>query len=83
MATLTIFLSYQKRRSICDAVKVDDNSPVILKRVSRGSNIEELEIAKFLAEEPRKSNPRNHSLPIFQPPDYPSERILVMALCRL
>ncbi|RXW12698.1 hypothetical protein EST38_g13155 [Candolleomyces aberdarensis] len=73
------------RIAICDAVKVDDNSPVILKRVSQGSNTEELEIVRYLAEEPRKSDPRNHSVPIFdilQPPDHPSEQILVMALCR-
>lgn len=66
-------------------MKVDDNSPVILKRVSQGSNTEELEIVRYLAEEPRTSDPRNHSVPIFdilQPPDHPSEQILVMALCR-
>ncbi|RXW14656.1 hypothetical protein EST38_g11206 [Candolleomyces aberdarensis] len=73
------------RIAICDAVKVDDNSTVILKRVSPAGDTEELEIVEYLAEEPRKSDPRNHSVPILeilQPADQPVEKILVMPLCR-
>ncbi|KAJ2934077.1 hypothetical protein H1R20_g2981, partial [Candolleomyces eurysporus] len=62
-----------------------DKSPVILKRVLQEKHPDELSIVEFLMEEPRKSDPKNHSLPlieVLQPAEEPTEKILVMPLCR-
>ncbi|KAJ2936277.1 hypothetical protein H1R20_g817, partial [Candolleomyces eurysporus] len=48
--------------AICDAIRIDGGSPVILKRVSREDHPHEIEIIEYLMEEPRKTDPMNHSL---------------------
>ncbi|KAF6744608.1 kinase-like domain-containing protein [Ephemerocybe angulata] len=65
------------RRIVCDAIRIKDNSQVILKQVNRESNTKEIELHTFLSE---TSDPRNPAIPIIEvlePPDAPEISLLV------
>ncbi|KAG6834100.1 hypothetical protein H0H93_011944 [Arthromyces matolae] len=59
---------------IMDARRVADNLHVILKKVKTSS--EELQIAQFLSSPDVSSDPRNHSVPIFEVIHHPEEEDL-------
>ncbi|KAF5326602.1 hypothetical protein D9611_000733 [Ephemerocybe angulata] len=62
---------------ICDAIRLKDNSQVILKKVDKERHRNELEVHTFLSE---TSDPNNHAIPIIEilnPPDSPSHCLLV------
>ncbi|KAI0358590.1 hypothetical protein OH77DRAFT_1397313 [Trametes cingulata] len=70
---------------ILDAVRMSDNRLVILKQIKRSWYPHELEITQFLSSEERRSDPRNHTMPIldvFDVPDDPDLTLIVMPLLR-
>lgn len=71
-----------KHPAIIDATRIADGETVILKRFSRARDPYEKDITMFLASEPLKSHPRNHSSYIHEVFDVPGEEysIFVMPL---
>ncbi|KAK7692251.1 hypothetical protein QCA50_003876 [Cerrena zonata] len=63
-----------------DATRLSDGEPVILKRFSLMRNGLERDITMFLASEPAKSHPRNHSTPIYEILDIPGEDHSILCL---
>ncbi|PIL36001.1 hypothetical protein GSI_01661 [Ganoderma sinense ZZ0214-1] len=70
---------------ILDAVRIYDSAHVVLKLVDSERNPHEVEISQYLSSEPLRSDPRNHSVPIFDVfavPDEPNFTIMVLPLLR-
>lgn len=68
-----------------DAVRVEDDSQVMLKQVKRSWYPEEVILHQYLLSEPLGSDPRNHTIPlldILHVPDDGDIDILVMPLFR-
>ena len=70
---------------VLDAVRISDNSLVVLKLVDSERNPHEVEISQYLSSEPLRSDPRNHCVPIldvFGVPDEPNFTIMGLPLFR-
>ncbi|KAI1795575.1 hypothetical protein LXA43DRAFT_727287 [Ganoderma leucocontextum] len=70
---------------ILDAVRISDNSLVVLKKVISWRNPDEVEISQYLSSEGLRSDARNHSvhvLDVFGVPDEPDVTIMVLPLLR-
>lgn len=66
-----------------DAVRIEDDSQVMLKQVKRSWYPEEVNLHQYLLSEPLGSDPRNHTIPlldILHVPDDEDTDILVMPL---
>ncbi|EJD41197.1 hypothetical protein AURDEDRAFT_36332, partial [Auricularia subglabra TFB-10046 SS5] len=66
-----------------DATRMRDSAPVMMKIVEIGGDPSP-EHARYFADEPRGSDPRNHCLPlldVLHPPAYPASIILVYQRC--
>ena len=64
---------------------MSDGEAVVLRRVSRRTSSHELKIAKMLSDEPLRSHPKNHCVPLFEVLDVPDDyelSILVYPLLR-
>ncbi|KAI0363366.1 hypothetical protein BV20DRAFT_958448 [Pilatotrama ljubarskyi] len=74
-----------QRAFLLDAVRISDNSLVILKHVKKSWNPEEIRLHQYLSSDPLKSDPRNHTVPIIevmQVPDDDDGTVLVLPLLR-
>ncbi|KAK7692255.1 hypothetical protein QCA50_003880 [Cerrena zonata] len=69
-----------KHRAVIDATRVSDGETVMLKRFSRATNGLEGPITMFLASEPAKSHPKNHSTPIYELFDIPGEEFSIIVM---
>ncbi|KAI1795565.1 kinase-like domain-containing protein [Ganoderma leucocontextum] len=70
---------------ILDAVRISDNSLVVLKLVDCERNPYEVDVSQYLSSDPLRSEPRNHCVPIldvFGVPDEPNFTIMVLPLLR-
>nr|VWP00762.1 Pheromone processing endoprotease KexB (EC [Ganoderma boninense] len=70
---------------ILDAVRIWDNSLVVLKKVISWRNPHEVKISQYLSLEALRSDPRNHSvhvLDVLGVPDDPDATIMVLPLLR-
>ncbi|KAJ3507885.1 hypothetical protein NLJ89_g6055 [Agrocybe chaxingu] len=70
---------------LIDAVKLEDDSRVALKKFRKSVHPFEEDISKYLSSEPLASDPRNHCVPILEtlyPPGDEDTVILVMPLLR-
>ncbi|KAI0745180.1 kinase-like domain-containing protein [Earliella scabrosa] len=70
---------------IMDAKRMSDGKVVVLKRVQKSLNPQELEITSMFSVEPLASDPRNHCVPIYaalQSPHDEDSVLLVMPLLR-
>ena len=63
-----------------DATRISDGETVILKKFSRVEDPHEMEITMFLASEPAKSHPRNHSTPIHEVLHVPGSDISIFIM---
>lgn len=63
-----------------DATRLSDGETVMLKRFSRRTNELEGPLTMFLASEPAKSHPRNHSTPIYELFDIPDEEFSIFVM---
>lgn len=52
----------------------------MLKKFSREHDVQEKEITMFLASEPLKSHPRNHSTPLYDVFDVPGEEFSILVM---
>ncbi|KAI0358584.1 hypothetical protein OH77DRAFT_1449121 [Trametes cingulata] len=71
--------------ALLDAVRVSDNSLVMLKQVTKTRNPQEISITQFLSSDALRHDPGNHTVPIldvFPVPDDEDITILVMPLLR-
>ncbi|KAK7692249.1 hypothetical protein QCA50_003874 [Cerrena zonata] len=69
-----------KHRAVMDATRLSDGETVMLKRFSRRTNGLEGPITIFLASEPAKSHPKNHSTPIYELFDIPGEEFSIFVM---
>ena len=70
---------------LIDATKIRTSEMVMLKRISVTKHPTEVDINRFFATEPQSSDPRNHSIPLYdvlQVPDDPDTVILVFPFLR-
>ncbi|KAH8107731.1 kinase-like domain-containing protein [Cristinia sonorae] len=70
---------------VLDATRLSDGEMVALKRIKRSEHPYEIELTKFFSEEPLRSHPRNHCVPLLDVLDSPhdsDEAILVLPLLR-
>ncbi|KAK7692291.1 hypothetical protein QCA50_003916 [Cerrena zonata] len=67
-------------RAVIDATRLSDGETVMLKRFSRATNGLEGPITMFLASEPAKSHPKNHSTPIYELFDIPGEEFSIFVM---
>ncbi|KAK7053600.1 kinase domain-containing protein [Favolaschia claudopus] len=71
------------RATIMDAVRISDNTKVLLKAVSSRLHPHEVEIAQLFSSPPHLGHPRNHCIPIIEvlsDPEDPDGQIIVMPL---
>ncbi|KAK7053653.1 kinase domain-containing protein [Favolaschia claudopus] len=71
------------RTTIMDAVRISDDTKVILKAVSTTVHPHEVEIAQLFSSLPHLGNPRNHCIPtieVLPDPEVPDGQIIVMPL---
>ncbi|KAJ7164807.1 kinase-like domain-containing protein [Mycena crocata] len=71
------------RPSIMDATHVEDGAFVMLKKISRTRYPSEVDIVGWFSEEPQRSDPENHCVPvreILQSPHDPDIQFIVMPL---
>ncbi|KAH8107735.1 kinase-like domain-containing protein [Cristinia sonorae] len=71
---------------VMDATRLSDGEMVLLKRVERSVHPHEIEITKMFSEEPLRSHPRNHCIPLLEVLDSPKDAdvaIMVLPLLRL
>ncbi|KAI0358582.1 hypothetical protein OH77DRAFT_1502437 [Trametes cingulata] len=77
---------YPARRAfLLDAVRVSDNTLVVLKQVKKSWNPDEVKLHQYLCSEPLLSDVRNHTVPlleVIQVPDDDDVTILVLPLLR-
>ncbi|KAI0358586.1 hypothetical protein OH77DRAFT_1397446 [Trametes cingulata] len=74
-----------ERAFLLDALRISDNSLVILKRVKKSWNPEEVQLHQYLYSDSLKSDPRNHTVPIIETlevPDDDDSTIMVLPLFR-
>lgn len=74
-----------QQNKITDAIRVKDDRHVVLKRVERSPSTQEYEILQYFAEEPRRSDPRNHCVPflgVLDPLDDAEHIIVVYPVLR-
>lgn len=70
---------------VLDATRISDGELVVLKRLNRSVHPYEVEISKMFSEDPLKSHPRNHCVPVFEflrAPNDDDVDILVLPLLR-
>lgn len=68
-----------------DATRISDDVYVMLKMIKPSVHPYEVDIATYLSSEPLKSEPTNHSVPVYEVlkvPDVEDRVILVMPLLR-
>ncbi|KAF6757918.1 kinase-like domain-containing protein [Ephemerocybe angulata] len=78
--------SVTQHGKLCDALRISDGSQVMMKTVNTAAYPYEVPLMEYLNQEPQKSDPRNHAMPLIDvlyPPDEPSRRIIVMPVCRM
>ncbi|KAF5320432.1 hypothetical protein D9611_010813 [Ephemerocybe angulata] len=71
---------------LCDASRTTDGSHVMLKTVDLTRFVNEVAIMEFVNQEPQRSDPLNHCMPLLDvlvPPNEPSRRIIAMPICRM
>ncbi|KAI0786625.1 kinase-like domain-containing protein [Abortiporus biennis] len=71
------------RKPIMDATRILDGELVVLKRVSTSRHPHELELTQFFSNEPIRSHPRNHCIPLldsFELPDRPADPMVILVL---
>ncbi|KAK7681804.1 hypothetical protein QCA50_015151 [Cerrena zonata] len=66
--------------AVIDATRLSDGETVMLKQVSHNLDPHETEITMFLASEPAKSHPRNHSIPIYEVLEVPGEDLTILVM---
>jgi hypothetical protein len=79
----TSYLILLQYGQIIDAVRIEDGTPVALKKISKSVHPHETNIGTIFSSEPLVSDPRNHCVPIqgvLQPLDDDGATILVMPL---
>ncbi|KAK7692281.1 hypothetical protein QCA50_003906 [Cerrena zonata] len=69
-----------RHRAVIDATRLSDGETVMLKRVSHDRDPHETDITMFLASEPAKSHPRNHSTPIYEVFEVPGEDLSIFVM---
>ncbi|KAH8107742.1 kinase-like domain-containing protein [Cristinia sonorae] len=70
---------------VMDATRLSDGEMVLLKRLKRSVHPYEIEITRMFSEEPLRSHPKNHCVPVFEVLDSPHNAdvsILVLPLLR-
>lgn len=75
----------EKENKITDAIRVKDDRHVVLKRVRRPPGTQEYEILQYFAEDPQRSDPRNHCVPVLgvlDPLDDPEHMMVVYPILR-
>lgn len=76
-------LTVLQRSDLIDAIRLSDGETVMLKTFSREENPHEKEITRFLASEPAKSHPRNHSNVLYEVFDIPGEDMSILVMSAL
>lgn len=70
-----------------DAVRIKDETPVLLKLNTRGEDPEEISVGRYFSAEPLAHNSRNHCIPLYEvldpPGKYSGDQLLVMPLLRV
>jgi len=61
---------------LMDSTRLSDGRMVALKIVSRSKNPQEIEMTKYLSSEPLASDPRNHSVPLYDVLEVPDDQDL-------
>ncbi|KAK7683327.1 hypothetical protein QCA50_013589 [Cerrena zonata] len=69
-----------KRSDLIDAIRLSDGETVMMKTFSRDENPHEKEITTFLASEPAKSHPRNHSNVLYEVLDTPGKDMSLLVM---
>ncbi|KAK7692287.1 hypothetical protein QCA50_003912 [Cerrena zonata] len=67
-------------QAVIDATRLSDGETVMLKRFSRERYASEGPITMFLASEPAKSHPKNHSTPVHELFDVPGEEFSIFVM---
>ncbi|EAU82364.1 other/AgaK1 protein kinase [Coprinopsis cinerea okayama7 len=71
--------------NINDAIQISQDRHVVLKRVSRSEDPEEVSILDYFSKEPLSSQPENHCVPLIEilhPPGDPDHDIVVLPVLR-
>ncbi|KAJ3884690.1 hypothetical protein GG344DRAFT_83642 [Lentinula edodes] len=70
--------------SLIDAIRISDNKPVMLKKVSRVIHPQEVEIGLYFSNESIAADPRNHCVPIYDVIPVPNSEmdLIVMPVLR-
>ncbi|CAL1706166.1 unnamed protein product [Somion occarium] len=71
------------RPQIIDAVRTSDGTEVALKKLQSSTGWRELEIARLFSSEPRRSDLRNHCIPILDIIELPGEDISILVMPKL